>query len=72
MPLYGSDSVGDDKYLKTINNLAKKIWKPYPEIADICVEDAKYFKNVTLEKALKEHYENIGQPQEHCWYDSRL
>lgn len=72
MVVMGSDSVGSDKYLVAIDQLAQKIWKSYPEIADICVEDAKYFRSVVLKKGLSEHYENIGQARSFCWYDSRM
>ena len=72
MVVMGSDSVGNDKYLLAVNKLAKKVWKSYPEIVDICVEDAKHFRSVTLNKGLTEHIENIGQAKDNCWYDSRL
>jgi SpoVK/Ycf46/Vps4 family AAA+-type ATPase len=72
MVLMGSDSVGNDKYLLAIDKFANKIWKAYPEIVDICIEDAKNFRSVTLENGLNEHITNIGQPRDNCWYDSRL
>ena len=68
----GSDSVGKDKYLLAINKLANKVWKAYPEIVDICIEDAKNFRSVTLKNGLTEHITNMGQPRDNFWYDSRL
>jgi SpoVK/Ycf46/Vps4 family AAA+-type ATPase len=72
MVLMGSDSVGKDKYLLAINKLANKVWKAYPEIVDICIEDAKNFRSVTLKNGLTEHITNMGQPRDNFWYDSRL
>jgi SpoVK/Ycf46/Vps4 family AAA+-type ATPase len=72
MVLMGSASVGNDKYLLAINKLAKKVWKAYPEIVNICIDDARHFRSVTLKNGLTEHITNIGQPRDNCWYDSRL
>ena len=72
MVLMGSDSVGNDKYLLAIDKLGKKIWKRYPEIVDLCIEDAKHFRSVTLKNGLTEHITNVGQPRDNYWYDSRL
>lgn len=70
MVVMGSDSVGSDKYLLAVDQLANKIWKSYPEIVDICIEDAKYFRHSVLKEGLSEHYKNLNQQS--LWYDSRL
>jgi SpoVK/Ycf46/Vps4 family AAA+-type ATPase len=62
----------DDEYLLAVKNLAEKIWGSYSFIVDNCVTDADNFRNSILKKGLTEHFENIGQPQDNCWYDSRL